>query len=65
MTLTQAEYNQLDPPDPDTTYIISDAGPIDMNTYLGGLKFWTGTSSEYSSITPKDPMTLYIIVDSE
>lgn len=49
--ITQAAYDALDPPDPDTIYVITDAGPV----YL--------TQAEYDAIVTPDPNRLYVIID--
>ena len=49
--LTQAEFDALGTPDPDTTYIITDAGPL----YV--------TQAEFDAIATPDPNRLYVVTD--
>ena len=55
---TQAQYDAITNPDPDTTYFITDGQQVTAN-------MWEGTAAEYAQITDPDPGTFYFIKDGE
>ena len=55
---TQAQYDAIVTPDPDTTYYITDG-------VANGYQLWKGTQAQYDAITTPDDNTIYCITDSE
>lgn len=57
-TGTQAQYDAIVTPDPDTTYYITDG-------VANGYQLWKGTQAQYDAITTPDDNTIYCITDSQ
>ena len=55
---TQAEYDAITTPDPNTTYYITDG-------VANGYQLWKGTQAQYDAITTPDDNTIYCITDSQ